>query len=307
MIECEKKKKNLGKKKKYYILQGINYEGKSVYIDEVPNGKNCKCHCAECGGELIAKQGKIKVHHFAHANGNDSIKCSQTALHLLAKEIITKEKRIPIPRNGKIEFYQADRIEQEKFMGDIIPDLYAICENRPFIVEVLVTHEVDDKKTEKIKGHHISAVEIDLSDKIFESIDDVKAALYDLNNIKILYSDDKRLIIERMQILLDYGLKLPVYRDGVVPCPKARKGVLLSFCRSCVFCYYEKGHHVNCGFSLPFVLKPELRNSSNIIIDSQRVMFQTEAEKYNNLHFGYKMREAVLHAAMSHILAIKGF
>ena len=80
---------------KHYILQALNEEGKSVFIDDVPNGKNCGCHCKECGGNLIARQGNIKAHHFAHASGNDSIKCSMTALHLLAEEIICEEKKIP--------------------------------------------------------------------------------------------------------------------------------------------------------------------------------------------------------------------
>ena len=83
----------------------------------------------------------------------------------VAKEIIAEEKRIPIPRNGQIDFHQTDSIEQEKFMGDIVPDLYASCENRPYIVEILVTHEVDEEKLQKIMQHKISAVEINLSDK----------------------------------------------------------------------------------------------------------------------------------------------
>ena len=61
---------------KNYILMAVNKAGKNVYIDEVPNGKQCGCFCKECGGELVAKNnGKIKVHHFAHATGNDSINC----------------------------------------------------------------------------------------------------------------------------------------------------------------------------------------------------------------------------------------
>lgn len=53
---------------KNYILMAVNKAGKNVYIDEVPNGKQCGCFCKECGGELVAKNnGKIKVHHFAHA------------------------------------------------------------------------------------------------------------------------------------------------------------------------------------------------------------------------------------------------
>lgn len=104
--------------KKHYILQALTADKKSAYIDDVPNGKKCACLCAECGGSLVAKnKGKIKVHHFAHASGNDNIKCSQTALHLLAKAIIVEEKRVPIFQNGRIEFATVDFIEQEKKFG----------------------------------------------------------------------------------------------------------------------------------------------------------------------------------------------
>ena len=46
---------------------------KIVTIEEVRNGKNCKCFCPKCKEELIAKnQGKIKAHHFAHANSEST-------------------------------------------------------------------------------------------------------------------------------------------------------------------------------------------------------------------------------------------
>jgi hypothetical protein len=46
---------------RHFILQAIDEKGKSVFIDDVPNGKNCGCYCKECGGALIARQGNIKV------------------------------------------------------------------------------------------------------------------------------------------------------------------------------------------------------------------------------------------------------
>ena len=113
---------------KNYILMAVNKAGKNVYIDEVPNGKQCGCFCKECGGELVAKNnGKIKVHHFAHATGNDSIQCSQTALHILAKEIIAEERCVPsINKNGQLEFIHADEILLESNLGEIIPDILAV-------------------------------------------------------------------------------------------------------------------------------------------------------------------------------------
>ena len=288
---------------KHYILQALNADGKAVYIDDVPNGKNCACTCAECGGKLIAKnKGRIKVHHFAHESGNDSIRCSQTALHLLAKEIIAEEKRIPIPRNGQIDFHQTDSIEQEKFMGDIVPDLYASCENRPYIAEILVTHEVDEEKLQKIMQHKISAVEINLSDKTFESKEDVKVAIYNPQNIKILYDDDTRLISERKEILLKYGMKLKVARGGIVGCPYARAYVPQEFCRECVFCCKEDSENIRCGIRLPLLLRPDLRNETTILVNQNKVMFPSEAKQYNESHFGWKMRQAVEHGIMAQMM-----
>lgn len=49
------------------------------------NSENTKFFCIGCGNELIAKRGKIKVHHFAHKN---IVTCSEeTYLHLLGKQL----------------------------------------------------------------------------------------------------------------------------------------------------------------------------------------------------------------------------
>ena len=291
---------------KHYILQAITADGKSAYIDDVPNGKNCGCICAECKGKLIAKNnGRIKTHHFAHESGNDNIKCSQTALHLLAKEIIAEEKRIPVPRNGKIEFYKADVVEQEKYLGDIIPDLYATCEGRNFIVEILVTHEVDEVKRKKIANRRISAAEIDLSDKIFESKEEVKSALFNSQNIRIVYDDDEKLISERKEILLNFGLQIHIQRGGVIECPYAKNFVKANFCKECVLCYSENNDLIFCGSVLPILIKPALRTETKIICNQNTVMFPSEAKKYNESHFGWKMREAVQHAHMSLMIQSK--
>lgn len=281
-----------------YILMAVNKAGKNVYIDEVPNGKQCGCICKECGGELVARHGKIKVHHFAHANEKDNgkISCSQTALHLLTKEIIAEEGIVPIPRSGKIEFHLADKVELEKSLGDIIPDIFVTVKGRPFMVEILVTHAVDEDKLDKIKEHRISCVEIDLSNKTFESKEDVRVALKNPFNMKIIYDDDIRMIQERKEILLNYGLKQKICRGGIVVCPKLRSYVPTYFCEDCVFGCKENNDFMRCGFVLPFVLKPNFMEVFNIILKSNTVMFDDEAQKYNASHFGWKATEAVQRA-----------
>ena len=174
--------------KHFQILQAINSERNSVYIDDVPNGKRCNCTCKECEGKLIARNnGKVRTHHFAHENGNDSIKCSQTALHLLAKEIISETKMIPIIRNGRIAFAEVPFVEQEKNLGNITPDLYAEHNRKPIIIEIYVSHAVDEAKLNKIKAHKLTAFEINLSQINCETKDEVEKAIYDIQNIRILY------------------------------------------------------------------------------------------------------------------------
>lgn len=49
-----------------WLEYGVNEEQKLISISEVKRGKTT-LKCPYCQGELIAKKGKIKVHHFAHA------------------------------------------------------------------------------------------------------------------------------------------------------------------------------------------------------------------------------------------------
>ncbi len=239
---------------KHYILQAIDSNGKSVFVDDVPNGKNCGCVCKECGGALIAKQGNVKAHHFAHANGNDSIKCSQTALHLLAKAIIAKEKRIPAIINGNIKFVTVEDVEQEKNLVDIKPDLYTVYKDNPVAIEIFVSHPVDDVKFDKIQNHKLTTFEIDLSKLVFETKEDVRKAIYDLNNIKIIY--DKTLIDyciqQKKQILLSNGILKPIQNGIIQQCPMQMQFTIInrriirkfgnireSICKRCFFGFYS--------------------------------------------------------------------
>lgn len=205
---------------KHYILQAINAEGKSVFIDDVPNGKSCGCYCKECGGELIARQGNIKIHHFAHLSGNDSFKCSQTALHLLAKKIILEEKRIPYISNNNIEFVDVETIEEEKNLGDIKPDLYAIYSNKSVAIEIFVSHAVDDVKYDRIQNHQLTTFEIDLSNIEFETKEDVKKAIYDLRNIRFIYDYDicQSYINRKINFIKEYGRIKPIENGMVRQC-----------------------------------------------------------------------------------------
>ena len=237
-----------------YILQAVTSEGKSVYIDEVRNGKKCNCFCLECGSPLIAKQGKIKTHHFAHANGNDNIKCSQTALHLLAKEIIYEEKRIPILINGKVQIVSVTEIEKEKNLGDIIPDLYTEFEGKPVSIEIFVSHPVDSIKYDKIQRHKLTTFEINLSKQVFESKEEVKEAIYNLENTKIIYDYNffQFFINQKKTLLMQKGIYKPSINGVIQKCPMCvntfnnriinMHNIKSDFCKNCFFGYKDLQH-----------------------------------------------------------------
>lgn len=71
-------------------------EGKVVRISEIPTdqrGLKCNCTCPGCGKNLVARLGEKKQKHFAHqGDACDIASAQQTALHMLAKEIIEEKK-----------------------------------------------------------------------------------------------------------------------------------------------------------------------------------------------------------------------
>ncbi|MGL5084735.1 MAG: hypothetical protein ACRC68_03310 [Clostridium sp.] len=154
-----------------------------------------------CGNELIAKMGKKNIAYFSHSN-SDCSNGVESALHLWTKKLIkkanqiitlglsieysesdTKEGDIQLlgtidnvsPRTNwqygydknleicKTEMNIFDEIEEEVNLGNITPDLLVKINGEPVIIEIAVTHYVDEVKKAKIINKNISAFEIDLS------------------------------------------------------------------------------------------------------------------------------------------------
>lgn len=176
------------------LIYALDAHGKMVSVDDVPNGLACNCRCPQCHELLIAKNGgEIKVHHFAHVGGSECKGAYETALHILAKEIIATEKRIMVPKyllfNGKkfkgypyfhddddddecdydedekIEAHQIVfknvELEKRNDVSTLQPDCVGITEDGERIhIEIFVTHGIDGIKRSKIINHSINCVEI---------------------------------------------------------------------------------------------------------------------------------------------------
>ncbi len=145
------------------------------HISDVESGLACKCHCPVCKSAMVARKGNVLVHHFGHEAISNCKYSPETALHILAKEIIERELVLFLPAviachmdisetvhsEQEINFTGA-QLESRDFTG-IIPDLYLQWNDRRLLVEIFVTHRCDEEKISKLKLQGIAAVEIDLS------------------------------------------------------------------------------------------------------------------------------------------------
>lgn len=161
------------------LIYGV-LNGKSAHIDEVENGLKCGCICSYCNMALIAKNNDENIlrHHFAHS----TVDCGyayESAIHLLAKEIILERKKIFIPEykyqisNGyhdyifKAELIVFDEVRNEKRItkDEIIiqPDAVGTFNKRKIYIEFVYKHDIDDVKLEKINRLEFDCIRVDLN------------------------------------------------------------------------------------------------------------------------------------------------
>lgn len=178
----------MGIKLPYGLKDGIY-----VHIDEAKRGKDCHCICPYCKRNLIAKKGDINENHFAHFPGEDCNLGGETALHLAAKALLTKERIFKIPPlyknfnlkghkdvyltdderlvNGqqvretivKPSYIKINKVFLENRSDDIIPDVIIESQNKRLLIEIGVTHFLNESKIAKIRKQNLPAIEIDLS------------------------------------------------------------------------------------------------------------------------------------------------
>ena len=158
------------------LLYALNEEGRMVHVNEVPNGISCRCRCPGCSAPLVAKNnGETMAPHFAHASGTACCGAHESELHLLAKEIISNERAIMLPRYGSV--YQGglvrfDTVEVEgrNDLSSLQPDLCGVVHNEKtgkdnrLWIEIMVTHAIGPEKRALIADNGIACVEINLSE-----------------------------------------------------------------------------------------------------------------------------------------------
>jgi len=234
-------------------------DGQLVEISGVERGLNCGCFCPSCHQKLIARKGDKSIHHFAHYNSQECSKSLETSLHIAAKEILEKHKKIRLPavitkmceaHGDQLLLFDEqtivfDKIYLEKRIDDIKPDVIIEYNGRKLLVEIAVTHFLDKEKKSKIRNLGYSTIEIKLNDLKkqlnFHSLQDI--LLHDVKNKFWVYNAKEHSFLDEIR---NFGKTLKIIKRKIALhvdyCPlKLRmwKGKPYAyFIDDCVYCNY---------------------------------------------------------------------
>lgn len=247
-------------------------DGMITSIKDVQSGLKCGCVCPACGAQLVARKGMKKMHHFAHYSGENCEYGYETSLHLAAKDILSKAKKMTIPAvyvhfphspkgdelvSSEMEI-TIDRVELEKRIGRIIPDVVIHSGDKQFLVEIFVTHPIEDEKLKTIEAENISTIEIDLSSvERTITIEELSEILLEKNEKKIwkynsiakkwhqsfvAMADKRELIYRGLAVHVDW---CPIGARNYKGKPYAN---FIDDCHDCGYCIsYATGDSILCS------------------------------------------------------------
>ncbi len=180
-------------------------DGRLTHISEVSRGLDCQCACVICHQALIAKKGRKRLHHFAHKVESNCEGASESALHMLSKELISEMTWMEIPpyhfsmtrrkKSGLLVSHNQQvanggrvmisSVKLESYEKGFIADVLLDCFDKHLIVEIAVTHKVDRQKLRHIRRRDIPAIEIrlDTRDALLPR-DELRALLQNGHEIK---------------------------------------------------------------------------------------------------------------------------
>ena len=155
------------------MFVALNSQQQLVTIHEVARGLACTCTCVACGEVLIARQGALNEHHFAHYSNKVSCEVGrETLLHLYGKQVIREAMGLQVPHlpdhapefGDLSSWWDFESVQEEVWLDNFRPDLVAhLRDGQRLLIEVAVTSFIDDEKRERINAAGLWALEIDVS------------------------------------------------------------------------------------------------------------------------------------------------
>jgi len=167
-------------------------DGRAWAPAEVAKGKACGCVCPGCHAPLSAKaqNSRRKRPHFAHLVDEGCTTGRETGIHLRAKQLIAERRQLLLPtwagsaqttpnpplvqdisgywhEGRRVDLPERwstlDDVRVERRIDAFTPDVLAVDEEGALLIEVRVTHAVDDPKRAWARSAGHRMLEIDLS------------------------------------------------------------------------------------------------------------------------------------------------
>lgn len=169
-------------------LFGLNECTELVHVSEVARGLACQCRCVGCGEPLVARQGAVRDHHFAHASNLEACESSfESLLHRYAKQLVVQARGLVAPvtppvaailgwdANASQQLLHAfGEVQEEVSVGAIRPDLLVTTDDGVIVaIEIAHSSFCDIDKARQFEELGLPALEIDLSGFTPEGFDPV--------------------------------------------------------------------------------------------------------------------------------------
>lgn len=264
-----------GRKHSPDIVQeyAMNERGKVIHISQIDdshNGLACNCTCPICGERLIARKGHGgKTPHFAHQQDSPCTHpeyIKQSNIHAMAEQVFLEEKEICLPSvslqagNYIAHFFpggiwQIGEVQLEKKISDFIPDIILKKGDEILLVEIYVTHAVDDTKRKKIFEANLPVIEIDLSEFVHDKMtkDDLRLHLQESARKKWIH------LPAAVPVMQNFIRSKQVFRISntdktIKECPQIRFGKSLArnMCENCQFCVGKQDDKVECLYAFRY-------------------------------------------------------
>jgi len=159
-----------------------------VHVKEVSRGLACQCRCVVCNEPLMARQGEVRLHHFAHASNREPCESNhESLLHKYAKQLITAALGLVTPitpavayflglteTSGKAILQALLPVLDEVAVGAIRPDILLVTTDGVQVaIEIAYSSFCDLDKVAEFERLALPALEIDLSEFTPDNFDPV--------------------------------------------------------------------------------------------------------------------------------------
>ena len=188
--------------------------GELAHISEVDDGKACGCFCLACQEALIARQGAVREHSFAHQSGTQCQHAMDAMLHGVVYRLIERHRHFVTPAlrvSASVPGPNGPITDSRVRPAVNVPiDSVALVERPPWrhpcvqvdvkghtvLIHVAVKRRTRSDKCAMLAESHQAAIEIDLSGHGPRTVGDLARLLFDADDRKTWLFNPKAEAIE---------------------------------------------------------------------------------------------------------------